>query len=267
MEPSNDTPFLTTMDLTAMPIGLEKSEPSQGFNDTPLVPSQALIVHTEPDKSSHLDQLLDEYARLQKNLIDEIHSEQYIIQQNSRKRLKLWVDNAHNDEVRRLMVTYPYYYDANGELKESGKRQMQPSRVGGLGEKDAENIRQVDISDNFESKPTDRTSNSSSQRSEKMVMMPRPPAPEPCKREFMALIDLEDEMEEPEEAEREKAAELVDNEEANFCNSDQLWNWWSKEIPDETVELIERKEHANAGYKESVADRLLAAWTTVKPVM
>ena len=74
----------------------------------------------------------------------------------------------------------------------------------------------------------------------------------------------EDSMEEPQEAEGEEPAELVDNEEANFLNSDQSWNWWSKEIPDETVEL---KEHANAGYKESVADRLLAAWTTVKPAM
>ena len=75
-----------------------------------------------------------------------------------------------------------------------------------------------------------------------------------------------DEREEPQEAEGEEAAELVDNEEANVFNSDQSWNWWSKEIPDETVKVKERKEHANAGYKESVADRLLAAWTTVKPV-
>ena len=76
----------------------------------------------------------------------------------------------------------------------------------------------------------------------------------------------EDEREEPQEAEGRAAAELVDNEEANFFNSDQSWNWWSKETPEETVELKKRKEHANAGYKESVADRLLAAWTTVKPV-
>ena len=88
VEPSNDTPFLTTKNLMATSVGLEKSEPSQGFNNTPLVPSQARILHTEPDNSSHLDQLLDEYTRLQKNLIDEIHSEQYTIQQDSRKRLK-----------------------------------------------------------------------------------------------------------------------------------------------------------------------------------
>ena len=76
----------------------------------------------------------------------------------------------------------------------------------------------------------------------------------------------EDERKEPQEAEGEEAAELVDNEEDNLLNFDQSWNWRSKEIPDETVELKERKEHANARYKESVADRLLAAWTNVKPV-
>lgn len=92
VEPSNDTPFLTTMDLMATSIGVEKSEQSQGFNGIPLVSSQAQTLHTEPDNSSHLDQLLDEYTRLQKNLTDEIHSEQYIIQPDSRKRLKLWVD-------------------------------------------------------------------------------------------------------------------------------------------------------------------------------
>ena len=83
------------------------------------------------------------------------------------------------NEVRRLAVTYPYYYDANGEFKELGKRQMQPTRVGGLAEKDAGNLPQVDISDNFESKPTDITSNSSSQRSEITAIMPRQPASEP----------------------------------------------------------------------------------------
>ena len=40
---------------------------------------------------------------------------------------------------------------------------MQPTRDGGLAEKNAENLLQVDILDNFESKPTDRTSNLSSQ--------------------------------------------------------------------------------------------------------
>ena len=178
-EPSNDTPFLTTTNLLAMSVGLKKSEQSQGSNDTPLVPSQARTLHTEPDNSSHLEQLLDEYTRLQKNLIDEIHSDQYIIQQDSRKRLKGWVDNAHDDEVRRLTVTYPYYYDANGEFRESEKRQMQPDKVGGLAEKDAENLLRVDISDNFESKPTHRTSNLSNQRSEIMAVMPGPPASEP----------------------------------------------------------------------------------------
>ena len=175
VEPSNDTPFFTTTNSRAMSASVKKSEQSQGSNVTPLVPSQARSLQMEPDKLGHIDQLLDEYTRLQKNLIDEIHSEQYIIQQDSRKRLKLWVDDAHNDEVRRLMVTYPYYYDANGEFKEWGKRQMQPTRV----EKDAENLRQVEISDNFESKPTDRTSNSSSQRSEITAIIPRPPASEP----------------------------------------------------------------------------------------
>ena len=179
VEPSNDTPFLTTMNLMAMSVGLEKSEQSKGSNDTPLVPSQARSLHTELDKSSHLDQLLDEYTRLQKSLIDEIHSEQYMIQQDSRKRLKLCVDNAHNDEVRRLTVTYPCDYDANGKFEESGKRQMQPTRVGGLAEKGAENLLQVDISDNFESKPTDRISRLFSQQSEITAIMPRPPAPEP----------------------------------------------------------------------------------------
>lgn len=179
MEPSNDTPFLTTTNLMAMSVGIKKSEQSQGSNDTPLVPSQARTLHTEPDSPSHLDQLLDEYTRLQKNLIDEIHSEQYMIQQDSRKRPKIWVDNAHNDEVRRLMVIHPYYYDANGEFKESGKRPNPPTLVGGLAQKDAENLPQVDISDNFETKPTDRTSNSSSQRSEITAIMPTPPASEP----------------------------------------------------------------------------------------
>ena len=179
LETSNDTPYLTTMNLMAMSIGLEKSEQSQGSNDTLFVPSQARTLHTEPDNSSHLDQLLDEYTRLQKNLIDEIHSEQYIIQQDSRKRLKNWVDTVHNDEVRRLMDIYPYCYDANGGFKEWEKRQTQPSRVGGLAEKDAENLLQVEIPDNFESKPTDSTSNLSSQRSETTAIMPRPPASEP----------------------------------------------------------------------------------------
>ena len=179
VEPSNDTPFLTTMDLMAMSIGVEKSEQSQSFNGIPLFPSQAQTLHTEPDNSSHLDQLLDEYTRLQKNLIDEIHSEQYVIQPDSRKRLKLWVDNAHNNEVRRLKVTYPYYWDANGEFKEWGKRQVQPSSVSGLAEKNAENLLQVETSDDFESKPTDRTSNLSSQPSETTAIMPRTPASEP----------------------------------------------------------------------------------------
>ena len=179
LEPSNDTPYLTTMNLMAMSTDLEKSEQSQGSNDTLLVPSQARTLHTEPDNSSHLDRLLDEYTRLQKNLIDEIHSEQYIIQQDSRKCLKNWVDTAHNDEVRRLTDIYPYCYDANGEFKDSGKRQMQPSSVSGLAEKNAENLLQVETSDDFESKPTDRTSNLSSQPSETTAIMPRTPASEP----------------------------------------------------------------------------------------
>ena len=69
------------------------------------------------------------------------------------------------------------------------------------------------------------------------------------------------------EAEGERAAERVDNEEVNSFNSDQPWNWWSMEILDETVKLKERQEHADAGHKASVADRLLAAWTTVKLVI
>lgn len=177
VEPSNDIPSLTTINLMAMPVGLKKSEQSQGSDDTPLVPSQARTLHTEPDKSSHLEQLLDEYTRLQKSLIDEIHSEQYIIQQDSRKRLKVWVDNAHDDEVRRLTVTYPYYYDANG-FKESKKRQMQPSKAGALVE-DVENLLQGDNSDDSESKPTDRKANLCSQRSEITAIMPRLPASEP----------------------------------------------------------------------------------------
>ena len=178
VEPSNDTPSLTTINLMAMSVGLKKSEQSQGSNDTPLVPSQARTFHTEPDKSSHLEQLLDAYTRLQKSLIDEIHSEQYIIQQDSRKRLKVWVDNAHDDEVRRLTVTYPYYYDTNGEFKKSKKRQMQPSNAGALVE-DVENLLQGDNSDDTESKPTDRTANLCSQRSEITPIIPRPPASEP----------------------------------------------------------------------------------------
>ena len=74
-------------------------------------------------------------------------------------------------------------------------------------------------------------------------------------------------MEEPQEAEGEAAVELVDYAEANFLISDQPWNWWSKEFPYEMVKLEERKEHANAAHKASVADGLLAAWTTVKPVI
>ena len=77
----------------------------------------------------------------------------------------------------------------------------------------------------------------------------------------------EDEREEPQEAEGEAAVELVDNEEANLFNSDQPWNWWSKEFLEETVKVNERQEHAVVGHKASVADSLLAAWTTVKPVI
>ena len=183
VELSNDPPFLTTMNLMAMSVGLEKIEQSQDSNDTPFVPSHAQTMHTEPDNSSHLKQLLDEYTRLQKNLIDEIHSEQYIIQQDSRERLKTWVDNGHNDEVRRLTVIYPYVSDANGKFKESGKPQIQPTRVGGLGEIDAEidaeDSLQVDFPDNFEREPTDRKSHLSSQQNEITAIMPRPPLPEP----------------------------------------------------------------------------------------
>ena len=193
VEPSNDTPFLTTTNLMAISIGLENSEQSQGSNDTPLAPSQARTLNTEPDNSSHLDQLLDEYTRLQKNLIDEIHSEQYIIQKDSRKRLEVWVDNAHNDEVRRLTVTYPHYYDENGEFKEYGRRQMHPIGVGGLAEHYAENLLPVDIPDNFESKPTDRTSNISSQRSKITAIMSRPLASEPGLEKTELIIMRRDE--------------------------------------------------------------------------
>ena len=158
MEPSNDTPFHTTLNLVAMSVGLEKIEQSQDSNDTPLVPSQARTLHTELDKSSHLNQMLDEYTKLQKNLIDEIQSEQYMIQQDSRKSLRLYIDNAHNSVVRLLRVTYPYYYDANVRFEVSGKHQMQPTRVGGLAEIDAEidaeDSLHVEVSNNFESKPT-----------------------------------------------------------------------------------------------------------------
>ena len=188
VEPPNDTPFLTTTNLMAISFGLEKSQQSQGSNDTPLVPYQARTLHAKPDNSSHLDQLLDEYTRLQKNLIDEIHSEQYMIQQDSRKRLKNWVDDAHNDEIRRLRGIYPYNYDANGKCKESGKGQMQPTRVGGLAvmnaEIDDEDSLQVDVPDNFEREPTDRTSNLFSQQSEIAAIVPRPPAPEPELKEY-----------------------------------------------------------------------------------
>ncbi|MCJ1393208.1 hypothetical protein MMC18_006080 [Xylographa bjoerkii] len=99
----------------------------------------------------------------------------------------------------------------------------------------------------------------------------------------------EDEKEEPQEVEEEpleeegdEAAEQVEEEavedkseepqvehyeEVNFFNSEQSWNWWGKEVPDETVKTKERKEQANAGHEASFADRLLAAWTTVKPVI
>ena len=79
--------------------------------------------------------------------------------------------------------------------------------------------------------------------------------------------DGEDHRKEPHEVEGKEAAELMHNEEANFFNPDQPRNWGSKEIPEEMVKLEERKEHANAGHKVSVADRLLAAWTTVKPMI
>ncbi|MCJ1393206.1 hypothetical protein MMC18_006078 [Xylographa bjoerkii] len=77
VEPSNDIPYLTAMNFMAMSVDVEKSELSQGSNNSPLVPSQTRTLPTKLNNSSHLDQLLDEYTRLQKNLIDEINSEQY----------------------------------------------------------------------------------------------------------------------------------------------------------------------------------------------
>ena len=80
-------------------------------------------------------------------------------------------------------------------------------------------------------------------------------------------LEGEDDRKEPQEAERGEAAEQVDYEEASFFKSDQLWNSWSKEFSDERIKIGDMKGLANAGHKASIADRLLAAWTTVKPVI
>ncbi|MCJ1393207.1 hypothetical protein MMC18_006079 [Xylographa bjoerkii] len=56
---------------------------------------------------------------------------------------------------------------------------MQPTRVDGLTEKDAENLQHIGISDGFESKHDDRTSNSSSEQSDLTAITPKLLALEP----------------------------------------------------------------------------------------
>ena len=77
----------------------------------------------------------------------------------------------------------------------------------------------------------------------------------------------EKERKRKQEAEEEEAAGHVDDEEANSFSSNQSWNSWSETFSNETVKIDDSKEPANAAHKTSVADRLLAAWTTVKPVI
>ena len=65
----------------------------------------------------------------------------------------------------------------------------------------------------------------------------------------------------------EEAAEQVDDREANPFSSSQSWHLWGEEFSNETVKIEDTKEPPNAGHRASVADRLLAAWTTVVSVI
>ena len=81
-------------------IGSNKQPQTNG--DTISISSQASTLTAGTEKKSHIERLLNEYTRLQRNIVQEVHSEQYNIEKESRVRLQQRIDLAHESEIRHL---------------------------------------------------------------------------------------------------------------------------------------------------------------------
>ena len=86
----------------ATPAIIGSNKQSQTNGDTIDISSQASTLRAGTEKTSHIEQLLNEYTRLQRNIIQEVHSEQYNIENESRVRLQQRIDLAHKSEIRHL---------------------------------------------------------------------------------------------------------------------------------------------------------------------
>ena len=68
-------------------------------------PKDLLQVSTSTVEPGRGAQLLEEYSRLHKSLIQQVRLPQYVIQQDSRTRLEAGIDQVHWGEVHRLQLT------------------------------------------------------------------------------------------------------------------------------------------------------------------
>ena len=87
-----------------IPTSFERPHQAQDISDSISVSSSSATLVTSK-KEPRILRLLDEYTRLRKNLVREVHSEQYKIQLDTRVRLEGRINLAHKSERRRLQRT------------------------------------------------------------------------------------------------------------------------------------------------------------------
>ena len=106
MEPTIEALVSPTTNLSLMSTGLETTEQSKSHGNLSPAPPRTRTLPRKPDTSKHFDELLCEYTKIHKSLVDEIDSEQFNIKQASRDRLQHRNDCSHDLELHRLKFTY-----------------------------------------------------------------------------------------------------------------------------------------------------------------
>lgn len=109
-KPPSAPPVTIEMMLNATPNDLPEAQKVPKDSKRTSMSSQASIWTNALERPMHVDQLLNEYTRLQTKLIQEVHSEEYRIEQDSRARIQSQIDDAHRSEIRYIheSKTWPF---------------------------------------------------------------------------------------------------------------------------------------------------------------
>ena len=88
--------------LMAHPADQKKTVTPKANGDSASLFSQASTLTDPTEKAALVDQLVDEYTRLHRTLVDEVHSTEYRIEDESRSRFRVQIGLAHKQEIRHL---------------------------------------------------------------------------------------------------------------------------------------------------------------------